>query len=46
MKLKNNSYPFSKKNISKKGIKIFLFDENEIYLESENDIFTGIYKKY
>ena len=37
---------FSKKNISKTGIKIFLFDENEIYLESENDIFTGIYKKY
>jgi len=29
-----------------KEIKLFLFDKNEIYLESDIQIFTGIYKKY
>tara|TARA_X000001036_G_scaffold406237_1_gene414782 strand:+ start:431 stop:1153 length:723 start_codon:yes stop_codon:yes gene_type:complete len=36
----------SKEKIIKDGIKIFLFDENEIFIESDIDIFTGIYKKY
>lgn len=37
---------FSKEKIVKDGIKIFLFDENEIFVESDIDIFTGIYRKY
>ena len=36
----------SREKIIKDGIKIFLFDENEIFVESDIDIFTGIYKKY
>lgn len=37
---------FSKEKIVKDSIKIFLFDENEIFVESDIDIFTGIYRKY
>ena len=27
-------------------LKIFFFDEKEIYVESNDSVFTGIYKKY
>ena len=37
---------FSKEKITEDGIKIFLFDKNEIFVESDIDIFTGIYKRY
>jgi len=35
-----------KNNYKTQTTKLFLFDDNEIYLESDNNIFTGIYKKY
>ena len=36
----------SQNKFTNEGIKLFFFDKNEIYLESEAEIFTGIYKKY
>ena len=36
----------SKEVFSNDTFKLFLFDKDEMYLESETKIFTGIYKKY
>jgi len=36
----------SKEVFSNDTFKLFLFDKDEVYLESETKIFTGIYKKY
>ena len=35
-----------KSNYETQIAKLFFFDDNEIYLESDTSIFTGIYKKY
>ena len=35
-----------KKKFSNGKLKLFLFDEDEIYIESKIEIFNGIYKKY
>ena len=35
-----------RKYFQDKDTKVFFFDEKEIYIESSNEIFTGIYKKF